>query len=259
MELKLNNISKTFKQQKETIKSLENINVNVSKGEFVCLLGPSGCGKTTLLNIIAGLEKPDPGGQINVNGEPIIRPGVDRVVLFQQDALFPWLNVIDNIKFGLRNIKFPADKITPLAEEFLEMVQLQNFRNSYIHTLSGGMKQRVALARALVLKPKILLMDEPFSALDSQTREILQSLLHKIWIITGQTIVFVTHNISEALFLADRIFLFTSIPGKIKKVFKIDVPVPRHLNDIRFLSINNIIRNELRDEIDKAVKKEMGG
>jgi len=220
-------------------------------------LGPSGCGKTTLLNIIAGLEKPDPGGLVEVEGIPVNKPGIDRVVLFQQDALFPWMTVIKNVEFGLRNMKFPREKITPLAEEFLDMVQLLKFKNSNIHTLSGGMKQRVAIARALVLKPKILLMDEPFSSLDAQTREILQVLLHKIWIITGQTIVFVTHNISEAAFLGNRVLVFTSMPGRIKKEFNIDLPIPRQINDVRFLSINNSIRREISDEIKTAMKKEM--
>lgn len=210
-----------------------------------------------MLNIIAGLEKPDPGGLVEVEGIPVNKPGIDRVVLFQQDALFPWMTVIKNVEFGLRNMKFPREKITPLAEEFLDMVQLLKFKNSNIHTLSGGMKQRVAIARALVLKPKILLMDEPFSSLDAQTREILQVLLHKIWIITGQTIVFVTHNISEAAFLGNRVLVFTSMPGRIKKEFNIDLPIPRQINDVRFLSINNSIRREISDEIKTAMKKEM--
>ncbi len=259
MELTLKNISKTFGQQKEELKSLKDINIKVKKGEFICLLGPSGCGKTTLLNLIAGLDEPDTGGEIEVNGTPVRGPGVDRVVLFQQDALFPWMNVIKNIEFGLKNIKFPREKITPLAEEFLGMVQLKRFRNSYTHTLSGGMKQRVALARALVLKPKILLMDEPFTALDAQTREVLQMLLHKIWIITGQTIVFVTHNIREATFLGSRIILFTSSPGRIKREFNLNLPPPRQINDIRLMSINNTIRNEIREEIETTLKKEIEG
>ncbi len=257
MELTLKNISKTFYQQKKKFNSLTNININVKKGEFICLLGPSGCGKTTLLNLIAGLLKPDTGGEIKVDGASVKGPGVDRVVLFQQDALFPWMNVINNIEFGLKNIKFPSEKITPLAEEFLEMVQLKHFRDSYIHTLSGGMKQRIALARALVLKPKILLMDEPFTALDAQTREVLQMLLHKIWIITGQTIVFVTHNIREATFLGTRIILFTSSPGRIKREFNLNFPAPRHINDIRLMSINNTIRNEIREEIETTTKREL--
>ncbi|MBN2406343.1 MAG: ABC transporter ATP-binding protein [Elusimicrobia bacterium] len=256
MELALKDISKTFCIKDGPVKALENINLDVEKGEMVCLLGPSGCGKTTVLNIIAGLEKPDSGGYAAVKDSRISLPGPDRVLIFQQDALLPWMNVINNVEFGLKNKKFPRDKIRPLAEEFLRMVNLFRFRDSYIHTLSGGMKQRVALARALVLNPTVLLMDEPFSSLDAQTRELLQDLLQKIWMITGKTVVFVTHNIREAVFLGDRVLVFTAAPGRIKKEFRIDLPRPRSINDLRLAGITNSIRQEIKDEIDLAMRSE---
>ncbi|MFH1415642.1 MAG: ABC transporter ATP-binding protein [Elusimicrobiota bacterium] len=257
MELVLKNISKIFCSKESSIKALDNINLDVKKGEFVCLLGPSGCGKSTALNIISGLEKPDNNGYIAVEGKPINGPGPDRVVIFQEDALFPWMNVIHNVEFGLKNKYFPKEKIRPLAEEFLTMVNLLKFKNAYIHTLSGGMKQRVALARALVLNPKILLMDEPFSSLDAQTREILQDLVQKIWMITGKTVIFVTHNIREAAFFGDRVVVFTASPGRIKKEFKIDLPRPRKINDLSFIGITNSIRQEIKDEIEHVMKEEI--
>lgn len=256
MELELKNISKTFNSHGHEAKALDKIDFSVKKGEFICLLGPSGCGKTTALNIIAGLENPDTGGSVIVDNAQVRTPGPDRVVVFQQDALFPWMSVIKNVEFGLKNKKFEKTKIRPLAEEFLKMVQLLKFKNSYIHTLSGGMKQRAAMARALVMNPKILLMDEPFSSLDAQSREMLQELLQKIWMITGKTIIFVTHNIREAAFLGNRVLVFTSSPGKIKKEFRIDLPFPRKINDIRFLGITNSIRCEIQDEINRAMIEE---
>ena len=257
MELGVHNVSKTFKHNGGDILAVDSVNLEVKQGEFVCLLGPSGCGKTTLLNIIAGLEKSNAGGKITMNGGYVTGPGCDRVVIFQQDALFPWLNVIDNVEFGLRNKRFPKEKIRPLSEEFLRMVGVLKYAKSYIHTLSGGMKQRVALARALVLNPKVLLMDEPFSALDAQSREILQDLLQKLWMITGKTIVFVTHNIREAAFLSDRVLVFTASPGRIKKELCIDLPRPRQINDVRLLGINNQLRQDIKDEIEKAMKEEV--
>jgi NitT/TauT family transport system ATP-binding protein len=258
VELMIANISKTYRSKKGTVKALEDINLEVGRGEFLCCIGPSGCGKTTLLNIIAGLDRADPGGVISVDGDPIAGPGPDRVVIFQQDALFPWWNVIKNVEFGLRMKGFPKDKIRPLAEEFLRMVHLSKFKDFYIHELSGGMRQRVAWARALVVNPKMLLMDEPFGALDAQSRETLQISLQTIWSIIGKTIIFVTHNIREAVCLGDRVLVLTARPGRVKKIFNVDLPRPRRPNDIRVVEMSNLIMRELKAEIAKVAKEERG-
>lgn len=258
MELKLKNVSKTFQTKKGTVAALEDINLKVNEGEFVCFIGPSGCGKTTLLNIIAGLEKPDPNSTISVNGIPVKGPGPDRIVVFQEDALFPWWNVISNVEFGLKMKKFPKEKTRPLAEEFLRIVHLSKFKNFYIHELSGGMRQRVAWARALVMNPKMLLMDEPFGALDAQSREVLQTSLQVIWSIIGKTIIFITHNIREAVCLGDRVLVLTARPGRIKSEFKVDLPRPRRLNDPRLIEMSDHIMGELKVEIDKVIREERG-
>jgi len=258
MELILRNISKTYCSKKGEVRALEDINLEVNTGEILCFIGPSGCGKTTLLNIIAGLDRADPGGVVSVDGVPIDGSGPDRMVIFQQDALFPWWNVIKNVEFGLRMKGFPREKIRPLAEEFLKMVHLSKFKDFYIHELSGGMRQRVAWARALVVNPKILLMDEPFGALDAQSRESLQVSLQMIWSLIGKTIVFVTHNIREAVCLGDRVLVLTACPGKVKKIFDVDLPRPRKPNDIRLVEMSNLIMRELKAEIAKVVKEERG-
>ncbi len=258
MELILRNVSKTYCSKKGKVRALEDINLEVNKGEILCFIGPSGCGKTTLLNIIAGLDRADPRGVISVDGVPIDGPGPDRMVIFQQDALFPWWSVIKNVEFGLRMKGFPREKIKPLAEEFLKMVHLSKFKNFYIHELSGGMRQRVAWARALVVNPKILLMDEPFGALDAQSRESLQVSLQMIWSMIGKTIVFVTHNIREAVCLGDRVLVLTACPGKVKKIFDVDLPRPRKPNDVRLVEMSNLIMRELRAEIAKVIKEERG-
>jgi NitT/TauT family transport system ATP-binding protein len=258
MELKIRNISKTYRSKKGAVRALEDIQLEVREEEILCLIGPSGCGKTTLLNIIAGLDQADPGGVISVDGVPIEGPGPDRVVIFQQDALFPWWSVIKNVEFGLRMKGFPREKIRPLAEEFLRMVHLSKFKDFYVHELSGGMRQRVAWARALVVNPKMLLMDEPFGALDAQSRESLQISLQIIWAIIRKTIIFVTHNIREAVCLGDRVLVLTACPGRIKTIFEVNLPRPRRPNDVRLVEMSNLIRQELKAEIAKVAKEESG-
>jgi NitT/TauT family transport system ATP-binding protein len=258
MELVLKNVSKTFKTKNGPLKALEEINVDVEEGEIVCFIGPSGCGKSTILNIIAGLERPDPDGTVSIDGSPVGGPGPDRLVIFQQDALFPWLNVISNVEFGLKMKGFPKKKTRPLAEEFLRMVHLSKFGNAYVHELSGGMRQRVALARALVVNPKMLLMDEPFSALDAQTRERLQTLLQTIWSIIGKTIIFVTHNIREAVCLGDRVIVMTARPGRVKREYRVDLPRPRRIGNTRLIELSNLMMEELREEIEKVAREEGG-
>lgn len=227
--LEIRNLSKIFSSGNEKVKALDNINLTIQEGEFVCIVGASGCGKSTLLNIIAGLERPTEG-EVIVDNKEVTGPGPDRVVVFQDGALFPWLNVIENVEFGLelKNVKKDSRKV--LAQDYLKLVGLdKKFHKYYIHQISGGMKQRVALARALVMEPSILLMDEPFAALDVQTRATLQNELQKIWESSHKTVVFVTHNIQEAVQLGDRVVVFK--PGKLLSDHEIEIERPRTENN----------------------------
>lgn len=231
-KLVIENVSKWFRTTRQTVHALDHVSLNIGEGEFVCLVGPSGCGKSTLLNIIAGLESPDEGA-VMADSEPVITPGRHRLVMFQESALFPWLDVIGNIMFGLRLKPGLTNKERlEVARFFLQLVGLEKFSAAHVHELSGGMKQRVALARALAPNPRILLMDEPFAALDALTREQLYSDIQQIWQKRRKTIVFVTHNVREAVCLADRIFLFSRNPGQIREQFMIGLPRPRDFNSI---------------------------
>lgn len=252
----IHHLSKSFQSKNGRVSVLEDINLEIKQGEFVCLVGPSGCGKTTLMNIVAGLEKAD-SGEVWANGRRISNAGPDRVVIFQEAALFPWLNVIKNVEFGLKLKGVRSRERRDIALEYLKMVHLTRFQNAHIHELSGGMKQRVAIARALAMNPEMLLMDEPFSALDAQTRWILHFELQNIWMKTKKTILFVTHNIREAVCLADRIFILSTSPGRIKKEFFIDLPRPRDDNDVSVAEYSTKIMKELKAEIDKVIKCEM--
>lgn len=255
-DLLVQHVSKSFQSKNGTVYVLEDINLEINQGEFVCLVGPSGCGKSTLMNIVAGLEQAD-SGDVWANGRRIQGAGPDRVVIFQEAALFPWLNVIKNVEFGLKLQGIRSRERRNIALEYLKMVHLTKFQNSHIHELSGGMKQRVAIARALAMNPEMLLMDEPFSALDAQTRWILHYELQNIWMKTKKTILFVTHNIREAVCLADRIFILSTSPGRIKKEFAIDLPRPRDDNDVNVAEYSTRIMQELKAEIDKVVRCEM--
>jgi NitT/TauT family transport system ATP-binding protein len=255
-KLRIRHVSKSFHSENGKTYVLEDINLDIKQGEFVCIVGPSGCGKTTLLNIVAGLEKAD-CGEVLANGNPVNGAGTDRVVIFQEAALFPWLNVIKNVEFGLKLKGMNRTQRKTTALEYLKMVHLSKFQSAHIHELSGGMKQRVALARALAMNPEMLLMDEPFSALDAQTRWILHFELQSIWLKTKKTIMFVTHNIREAVCLADRILILSTTPGKIKKEFIVDLPRPRDDNDVNVAEYSTRIMKILKTEIDKVVKCEM--
>lgn len=252
----IQHVSKSFQSKNGSVYVLEDINLEIKQGEFVCLVGPSGCGKTTLMNIVAGLEKAD-SGEVWANGRKVNHAGPDRVVIFQEAALFPWLNVIKNVEFGLKLKGVSSRERRNIALEYLKMVHLTRFQNAHIHELSGGMKQRVAIARALAMNPEMLLMDEPFSALDAQTRWILHFELQNIWMKTKKTILFVTHNIREAVCLADRIFILSTSPGRIKKEFFVDLPRPRDDNDVSVAEYSTKIMKELKAEIDKVIKCEM--
>src|SRR5205823_5442891 len=208
-------VSKEFRTQHDVVKALDRVSLQVSEGEFVCLVGPSGCGKSTLLNIIAGLEKPD-SGRVLTDGNRVSEPGRDRMVMFQESALFPWLNVLGNVLFGLKlKPNLTNRERREVAKFYLKLVGLERFTKANIHELSGGMKQRVALARALAPNPRVLLMDEPFAALDALTREQLYGHLQRIWKSRRKTIVFVTHNVREAACLGDRVLLFSPHPARV--------------------------------------------
>ena len=252
-KLLIENVSRVFKADKKgaaDVVALQNVSLHIQEGEFVCLVGPSGCGKSTLLNLIAALDKPD-SGALYIDGKPITSTGRDRMVMFQEHALFPWLDVFDNVMFGLRlKPNLNEKERREVAKYYLKLVGLENFAHSSIHELSGGMRQRVALARALAPNPNVLLMDEPFAALDAMTRENFYADLQKIWQVRRKTIVFVTHNIREAVCLGDRIVLFSLHPGKIAQEFKIDLPRPRDINDVRLSEYARTVTAALKNHLD---------
>jgi len=224
----------------------------VADKEFVCFIGPSGCGKTTLLRITAGLEKPD-SGTLTVNNEPIKGPGPDRGMVFQEYSLFPWRTVLKNVTFSLELKKVPKSEREKIARDFLELVGLSKFADSYPHELSGGMKQRVAIARALVNDPKLLLMDEPFGAVDAQTRNRLQHELLNIWEKKKKTVLFITHSVDEAVFLADKVVVFTARPGRVKEVISVDLPRPRERTSFEANVVREHLLATLGAEIQAAI------
>lgn len=231
-KLSVQHVSKHFYSRARTTHALDDVSLEVGEGEFVCLVGPSGCGKSTLLNIIAGLDEADTG-HVLADGASVPGPGRDRMMMFQESALFPWLDVLNNVLFGLRlKPGLTAAERREIAGFYLKLVGLEKFSRSYIHELSGGMKQRAALARALAPNPRVLLMDEPFAALDALTREQLYGDLQRIWQERKKTIVFVTHNVREACCLGDRVVLFSPHPGRIREQFHVDLPRPRDINSV---------------------------
>jgi NitT/TauT family transport system ATP-binding protein len=246
-KLSIEKVSKSFRSRAGTVLALDQVSLNVAEAEFVCIVGASGCGKSTLLNIIAGLEKPD-SGRVLADGRPVTGPGRERLVMFQESALFPWLDVIGNVLFGLK-LKPNLTKKDRLdvAKYYLELVELTRFERANVHELSGGMKQRVALARALAPNPRVLLMDEPFAALDALTREQLYGDIQRIWKARRKTIVFVTHNVREAVCLGDRVLLFSPHPGRVQEEFIIDLPRPRDLNSIELATYASRITHALKD------------
>ena len=237
--------------------ALQHINLQVKPGEFLCIVGPSGCGKSTLLHLIAGLHG-QTSGEVLIDGKAVQGTGTDRMLIFQELGLFPWLTVGQNVEFGMRMKGFAKAEREQKAGEYLRLVHLQQFKNSYIHQLSGGMRQRVALARALATEPDVLLMDEPFAALDAQTRDLLHDELERIWAETGRTIIFVTHNVREAVRLGDRVVLLTFRPGRVKREYPIELERPRHLEDLPVASRAKEILSDLREEINKSLEAEYG-
>lgn len=253
MFLQLNSISKLFENtQKE---SLLDISLSVKEGEFICIVGPSGCGKSTLLNLVAGLLTPS-SGEILLDGRRIEKPGADRVMMFQEPALYPWLNVEENVRFGLDAAKYPKAKQRELTEKYLRMVRLWNYRSYPIHQISGGMKQRTALARALAMNSKLLLMDEPFSALDKQTINLLREELEDIWEKTRKTILYVTHSVEEAIYFADRVVVMSENPGQIREIIPIALERPRHVENSEFMALRQEILQSVKAGVRKSVRKE---
>jgi NitT/TauT family transport system ATP-binding protein len=252
-KLVLEHVSKWFKTSSLNVHALDDVTLRIPEGEFVCLVGPSGCGKSTLLNIIAGLDRTDQG-LIQDDGQPIAGPGPHRLVMFQEAALFPWLTVLGNVLFGLKlSNGLNAAERREKAEYFLELVGLKRFMHSNVHELSGGMKQRVALARALAPNPSMLLMDEPFGALDALTREQLYGDIQRIWSQHRKTIVFVTHNVREAVCLGDRVILFSPHPGRIREEFAIPLPRPRDINSVDLARYATEITRVLKGYVQSEV------
>lgn len=223
------NVKKVYHSAKGDTLAMEHVNINVLENEFVCIVGPSGCGKSTLLKMVAGLDEIS-GGNIIIQDRNIIGPGADRGMVFQAYTLFPWMTVAENIKFGLKLRKVPKDEQEEIVDKYLKVIKLEKFRNSYPKELSGGMKQRVAIARALANRPEVLLMDEPFSALDPQTKADMQLLMRQIWQVEKPTVLFVTHDIEEAVFLSSKIYVLTSRPGTVKKEVPVFLPYNRELS-----------------------------
>src|SRR5437588_6714282 len=246
-ELAIDKVSKSFRSRAGTVLALDRVSLSVAEAEFVCLVGASGCGKSTLLNIIAGLEKPD-SGTVLADGKPVTGPGRERLVMFQESALFPWLDVLGNVLFRVKLKPNLTNKDRlDVAKYYLELVGLTRFQRANIHELSGGMKQRVALARALAPNPRVLLMDEPFAALDALTREQLYGDLQQIWKARRKTIVFVTHNVREAACLGDRVLLFSPHPGRIQEEFRVDLPRTRDINSVDLAGYASRITRALKN------------
>ena len=256
MMIRIRNLSKVFSDEKHTVNAIEGLNLEVGEGEIVCLLGPSGCGKTTVLRMIAGLEQVT-SGHITVGDKSVKMAGSDRGMVFQEFALFPWRTVRKNIEFGLEIKAVPLEERHRVSSDLIDLVGLTGFENAHPGKLSGGMKQRVGIARALANDPTVLLMDEPFGALDAQTRNLMQKELLRIWSATRKTILFVTHSVDEAVFLADRIVVMTARPGKVKRIIPVALPRPRERTNSEFISIRGEVLEELDAEFAKTVMREM--
>ncbi|MFF6779300.1 ABC transporter ATP-binding protein [Streptomyces sp. NPDC012637] len=247
---------------RSVVTALDGVDLTVGAGEFLVVVGPSGCGKSSLLDLLGGLSRPT-SGRILLDGSPVTGPGLDRGIVFQQYALLPWRTAQGNVEFGLEAVGVPRRERAARAREFLDLVGLTGFEGRHPHELSGGMRQRVAIARSLAYDPDVLLMDEPFAALDAQTRESLQDELLRIWRATGKTVVFITHGIDEAVHLGQRVAVMTSRPGRIKEVVPVDLPAPADGDDPRsspeFARYRHHVWSLLRDEVSRAQQEEREG
>jgi ABC-type nitrate/sulfonate/bicarbonate transport system ATPase subunit len=251
--IELEGVTKTYQRRSDQVLALEKVSLGAEHGEFVCLLGVSGCGKSTLLQILAGLEPPT-GGTVLVGGEPLTGPHQDASVVFQEHGLFPWMSVRKNIGFNLKARGVAFAERAKISNGLIEIVGLRGFEDKYPHELSGGMRQRVGIARALTTNPKILLMDEPFGALDAQTRGIMQAELLRVWELHRPTVVFVTHSIDEAVYLADRIVVMTPRPGRIRRIIKLDLPRPREPTTPQFNEYVRAVLGEIHEDISRLVR-----
>ena len=250
--ISVQSLTKVFEKGDMRVIAIQNLNIDVLENEFFCIIGPTGCGKTTLLRIIAGLEKLS-SGKVLLDGKEIKSPDADMSMVFQEFALFPWRSVKKNIEFGLEIKGLQEEKKKDMVRNLVSLINLKGFEDSHPRELSSGMKQRVAIARALAHDPKLLIMDEPFGSLDAQTRNIMQKELLRIWDKTKKTIIFVTHSVDEAVFLADRIAVLTSRPGSLKTIFEIKIPHPRDRTSVEFLQIRGKILKELEEEVEKSL------
>lgn len=250
VKVKIDNVVKKFHGRQGEITALNGVNLEIKENEFVCVVGPSGCGKSTLLNNIGGLDHPT-SGHIYVDGKEVSGPSPERGIVFQQYALFPWLTVEKNVQFGLKLQGKSKEECESIANKYLEMVDLTHFAKAYPKELSGGMKQRVAIARAYAVNPEVLLMDEPFGALDAQTRTQLQTELLKTWEKERKTCFFITHDVDEAIILAQRVVIMSARPGRVKEIIDIDIPYPRDQEtkmSKRFLELKNYIWSQVYKE-----------
>ena len=250
VKVKIDNVVKKFNGRGGEMIALNGVNLDIHENEFITVVGPSGCGKSTILNIIAGLLEPT-SGNVYVDGKKVEGPGPERGVVFQQYALFPWLTVLQNVMFGPEMRRMPKEQCLEIARKYIKLVGLEEFENSYPKELSGGMKQRVAIARAYANNPEVLLMDEPFGALDAQTRAQLQTELLKTWEGEKKTCFFITHDVDEAILLAQRVVIMSARPGRIKRIVDIDIPYPRDQatkNDPRFMELKAEVWNEVYQE-----------
>ncbi|UVI29050.1 ABC transporter ATP-binding protein [Paenibacillus spongiae] len=255
-KIEIKGLSKVYKGRNGDVTALQNTDLTIRQNEFVCVVGPSGCGKTTLLNIIAGLEDAT-SGSVRVDGQDVRGPGKERGVVFQQYALFPWKTVLKNVEFGLKLRGMGKTERKEIAEKYLNLVGLKDFAHAYPKELSGGMKQRVAIARAYAVQPEVLLMDEPFGALDAQTRAQLQEELLKTWQTEKKTCFFITHDVDEAVILAQKVIIMSARPGRIKEIVDVDIPYPRDQStklDERFVQIKNEIWSKVYREYLEVAK-----
>ncbi|WP_430459700.1 ABC transporter ATP-binding protein [Thalassolituus sp. LLYu03] len=251
--MEVRGLHKEFATRGGTVQALKDINLKIHKREFVCVIGPSGCGKSTLIRILAGLEQPT-SGEVLLDGKAVTKPGPERGMVFQGYTLFPWLTVKQNVMFGLVESGYDKNTAEAEARQWIDLIGLARFENSYPHQLSGGMKQRVAIARALANKPKILLMDEPFGALDAQTRAKMQAYLLEIWKNIDVTVFFITHDLDEAVYLADRILVLKANPGEIDELIEVPVPQPRHPD--QFLSAEFLATKKRVEELIHPPKED---
>ena len=251
-KIKSSRVCKIFRQDKAETVALENVNLDVQENEFVVIVGPSGCGKSTFLHLVAGFESLSEG-ELLFDGHPVTGPGADRGYVFQHSTLFPWRTVLKNIMFGLEQKGVGKDECESIARKYVRLVGLSGFEDAYPHTLSGGMKQRAEIARVLAYGPEVLLMDEPFGALDAQTRKVMQVELERIWETEKKTVVMVTHSVIEAVYLADRVFVMTARPGTIKAEIPIELPRPRDYTDSDFLRYRKEILDLLEEEVMKSL------